>query len=189
MSLNDAQERTTALQAKLYSAAKREPKRRFYRLYDKLFREDVLWVAWEQVRRNRGAPGVDGVSIEAIEEAGVAEFLAALAEDLRQGRSPRGHPPAAGATSGDSESAGQSSAARHPHRARPGSAGRRQAGPGADLRGGLRGTLLRVPSGGRAAGGPRRRAAARATRVPVGRGRRVPSGRSKASSTTWTTGS
>jgi RNA-directed DNA polymerase len=86
MDLNNAQARTTALQAKLYSAAKREPKRRFYRLYDKLFREDVLWVAWEQVRRNGGAPGVDGVSVEAIEQAGVASFLAALAADLRQQR-------------------------------------------------------------------------------------------------------
>jgi group II intron reverse transcriptase/maturase len=86
MNLNDAQERTTALQAKLYSTAKREPKRRFHQLYDKLFREDVLWVAWEQVRRNGGAPGLDGVSIEAIEETGVAAFLAALSEDLRQQR-------------------------------------------------------------------------------------------------------
>lgn len=86
MHLNDAHERTTALQATLYSTARREPNRRFHQLYDKLFREDVLWVAWEQVRRNGGAPGLDGLSIAAIEATGVAEFLAALAEDLRQQR-------------------------------------------------------------------------------------------------------
>ena len=86
MDLKDAQERTTVLQSKLYQAAKQDRKRRFYRLYDKLFREDVLWVAWEQVRRNGGAPGVDGLSIAAIEEAGVPAFLAALGEELRDQR-------------------------------------------------------------------------------------------------------
>lgn len=86
MSLNDAPERTTALQSKLYQAAKQDRKRRFYRLYDKLFREDVLWTAWEQVRRNGGAAGSDGVTIAAIEEAGVAEFLAELGQELREQR-------------------------------------------------------------------------------------------------------
>ena len=55
------------LQRNLYRKAKQESEVKFYSLYDKLWREDVLWEAWRQVKANRGAPGVDGVSIEALE--------------------------------------------------------------------------------------------------------------------------
>ncbi|MCA1691825.1 MAG: group II intron reverse transcriptase/maturase, partial [Actinobacteria bacterium] len=73
------------LQNKLYRAAKSSRSRRFHALYDKLWRSDVLERAWSEVARNRGAPGVDGVTIEAIEEAGVGEFLARLGSSLRDG--------------------------------------------------------------------------------------------------------
>ena len=73
-----------ALQSKLSRAAKQSLDRRFGALYDKIYREDVLWVAWKQVRSNRGAPGVDRQSIEYIEdEIGVETFLREIREELR----------------------------------------------------------------------------------------------------------
>ena len=54
------------LQRTLYRKAKQAEEVKFYSLYDKLWREDVLWEAWRQVKANKGAPGVDGKSIEAI---------------------------------------------------------------------------------------------------------------------------
>jgi len=67
----------------LYRSAKQDPKRRFHALYHHVGRTDILWWAWQQVRANRGAPGVDGVSIEATEESGVGSFLDELAQALR----------------------------------------------------------------------------------------------------------
>ena len=57
------------LRRKLYRKAKNEPKFRFYTLYDRIYRSDVLAAAWKQVSGNGGAPGVDGISIEALEKS------------------------------------------------------------------------------------------------------------------------
>jgi retron-type reverse transcriptase len=74
-----------ALQRVLYRSAKQQPDRRFHALYDKVARSDILWWAWDEVRANRGAPGVDGVTIDAVEASGVAAFLEQLATELRAG--------------------------------------------------------------------------------------------------------
>ena len=77
-----------ALQRVLYRSAKQDRERRFHALYDKLTRRDVRWRAWVDVATNRGAPGVDGVSIASIEDGGVEAirtFLDGLAEELRAG--------------------------------------------------------------------------------------------------------
>ena len=72
------------LQAALHAKAKRAPSYRFYSLYDKIYREEVLRWAWERCRKNGGSPGVDGQSFEQIERAGVAEWLGALGQELRE---------------------------------------------------------------------------------------------------------
>jgi group II intron reverse transcriptase/maturase len=72
----------------LYRSAKQDPARRFHALHDKVARSDIMWSAWIAVRTNGGAPGVDGVSIGAIEEsgyAGVRAFLDELADELQAG--------------------------------------------------------------------------------------------------------
>ncbi len=71
------------LQKKLYVLAKQKPERRFHQLYDKVWREDILAFAYAQCRSNGGASGVDGVDFEQIEQWGVEEWLAGLAEELR----------------------------------------------------------------------------------------------------------
>lgn len=79
-----SQDRVTELQTKLYQAAKREPQRRFHALYDKLGRPDVLRRAWEQVRQNQGAAGVDQQTLADVEAQGVDAFLAEIAQALRE---------------------------------------------------------------------------------------------------------
>ncbi|MFH1563816.1 MAG: reverse transcriptase domain-containing protein [Nitrospirota bacterium] len=71
------------LQRKLYLKAKSEANFRFYALYDKIYRKDVLERAWERVRSNHGASGIDGKSIEDIKKTGVDEFLKKIQEELR----------------------------------------------------------------------------------------------------------
>lgn len=78
-------EKLFTLRQKLYRKAKREPKFRFYALYDRIYRLDVLEAAWVQVARNGGASGVDGVTIDAIEASagGPRELVEALHRELR----------------------------------------------------------------------------------------------------------
>lgn len=73
------------LQRRLYRKAKQDTAYRFYSLYDKVYRADLLRQAYVLVRANKGAPGMDGVTFEAIEgdEGGVDQFLSDLAEELR----------------------------------------------------------------------------------------------------------
>ena len=73
------------LQNRLWAAAKQSPGRRFHALYDRIYRPDVLWEAWRRVRANRGAAGVDRLTLEAVEDYGVGRLLDELARDLRAG--------------------------------------------------------------------------------------------------------
>jgi len=75
-----------ALQHALYRAAKADPGRRFHALYDKVRRRDVLWRAWVSVRSNNGAPGIDKITLAAVEEYGIDRLLGELAAELREGR-------------------------------------------------------------------------------------------------------
>lgn len=74
------------LQNKLYRKAKNEPRYRFYLLYDKIWREDILAHAYEVARANQGAPGVDGESFGQIETGGRQQWLNGLREELRHKR-------------------------------------------------------------------------------------------------------
>jgi hypothetical protein len=97
------EQRTTELQSKLYQAAKCDPGRRFHTLYDRLSLSYVLQTAWQSVRKNRGAAGIDQQTLEQIEAIGVAGFLGSGALLVMQairrytaraaagGRTPPGH--------------------------------------------------------------------------------------------------
>lgn len=78
-----AVDKVQELQRKLYQRAKSEPNLRFYSLYDKIYREDVLQKAWKKVKANYGRPGIDGVTIEAVEEAGVDKFISQIQQELK----------------------------------------------------------------------------------------------------------
>src|SRR5271168_3328715 len=75
-------DRIRILQRKLYCKAKAEPEYRFYLLYDKVCREDILVHAYERAHANAGAPGVDGVTFEQIDASGRGAWLAGLRDEL-----------------------------------------------------------------------------------------------------------
>jgi RNA-directed DNA polymerase len=82
---NNPTEKVRELQRSLYRSAKRSKGRRFHALRHLVCRGDVLAEAWRRVRSNRGAAGVDGETLEAIEREGVESFLQDLQRDLREG--------------------------------------------------------------------------------------------------------
>jgi RNA-directed DNA polymerase len=86
MARTTEQVKVRELQRTLYRAAKADPGRRFHALYDKVYRRDVLERAWELVRANKGAAGVDQQTIADVEEYGVARLLDELAAGLKEGR-------------------------------------------------------------------------------------------------------
>ena len=72
------------LQRKLYIKAKQEPNYRFYALYDKIYRADILKLAWRLVKENKGSPGIDGLDFAAIESGeGVDCFLSEISSQLK----------------------------------------------------------------------------------------------------------
>ena len=77
-------ERVSILQEKLYQKAKQERGYVFYVLYDKMFIPYILREAWKSVKSNDGAPGVDGITIEKVEDYGVDIYLKELGEELRR---------------------------------------------------------------------------------------------------------
>ena len=81
---NRPEDKTTVLQTKLYQAAVQDKARRFHALYDKLHLSYVIRCAWELVKRNRGAGGTDGQTLEDIEAYGVDRFLEETAQAVRQ---------------------------------------------------------------------------------------------------------
>jgi group II intron reverse transcriptase/maturase len=86
MARTTKQNKVRELQRTLYRAAKADPGRRFHALYDKIHRRDVLERAWELVRANRGAAGIDKQTIADVEQYGVTRLLDELAAELKEGR-------------------------------------------------------------------------------------------------------
>ena len=83
---NDPEDKVRQLQRRLYVAAKRSRKRRFHALFDRICRGDVLAEAWERVKANKGAAGVDGCTLSTIEQGGVESFLRDIQQRLCTGR-------------------------------------------------------------------------------------------------------
>ncbi len=82
---HSSDEKARELQRKLYASAKRNQKRRFHALYDRIYRSDILEEAWNRVRRRRGSAGVDGETLAEIEEYGVDRMLNELRLTLKEG--------------------------------------------------------------------------------------------------------
>ena len=85
MKTNNSKEKVRQLQNKLYLTAKKCSSRRFHALYDKVYRDDVLYEAWKRVKTNHGSSGVDGITIEDVEAKGVSRYLAGIKAELIEG--------------------------------------------------------------------------------------------------------
>lgn len=85
MMTNNSKEKVRQLQNKLYLTAKKCSSRRFHALYDKVYRDDVLYEAWKRVKANQGSSGVDGITIEDVEAGGVNRYLAGIQLELKGG--------------------------------------------------------------------------------------------------------
>src|SRR3984885_3355257 len=79
-------EKVRQLQRRLWVCAKQSRTRRFHALYDRIYRSDVLWEAWKRVRGNKGAAGVDEITLRSIEERGVTQFLEGIQAELKAGQ-------------------------------------------------------------------------------------------------------
>jgi RNA-directed DNA polymerase len=81
----ESRDKVRQLQRRLWRTAKRQPGRRFHALLDRIYRRDVLWEAWRRVKANRGAAGIDAMTLADIEQLGVERFLDELGGQLRAG--------------------------------------------------------------------------------------------------------
>ena len=76
MQTNNSKGKVRQLQNKTISDSQEsDDSRRFHALYDKVYRDDVLFEAWKRVKANKGSSGVDGIGIEDIEEMGIEKYL------------------------------------------------------------------------------------------------------------------
>jgi RNA-directed DNA polymerase len=83
---NNPADKVRQLQRELFVCAKRNRKRRFHALYDRICRGDVLAEAWKRVEANKGAAGIDGETLPMIEQGGVEEFLQDIQRRLQTGK-------------------------------------------------------------------------------------------------------
>ena len=86
MQTNNSKEKVRQLQNKLYLTAKKCDSRRFHALYDKVYRDDILFEAWKRVKANKGSSGVAGIRIEDIEEMGIEKYLSEIKSELMDGK-------------------------------------------------------------------------------------------------------
>ena len=121
------------LQRKLYLKAKAEPDYRFYLLYDKIYREDILAHAYQLVKAKQGASGVDGQTFWGNEAQGLEKWLAGIRDELRA----KTYQPQPVLRVMIPTPGGWGKAARDTDDSGPSGADRRQAGAGADLRSGV----------------------------------------------------
>src|SRR6202161_1720046 len=122
-----------SLQRKLYCKAKAEPAFRFYVLYDKICREDILSHAYKLARPNAGAPGVDGITFEQIDASGLEAWLAGLRDELVT----KTYRPDPGRRGVVPKPRGGGAPPRYPSNPGPGRPGCCEDRAGADLRGGF----------------------------------------------------
>ena len=130
------------LQRRLWSVAKRQPGRRFHALLDRIYRRDVLWEAWRRVKRNRGAAGIDAMTLA----DGRASGRRGISRRPRRAAARRHVSARGGAASIHSEGGRKTATIGDSDGPRPSGADGGDAGAGADFRGGLPSVLVRLPA-------------------------------------------